>query len=418
MAGRPSITSDYISVISQTIEKAQNDPAQLRSLVYDIARSCLSKHVLMNYHQLGNARWYQQMLDLEEAINQVESISRSANEALTDGASVPSLDGPADSPNHKALVVRKPLTDTTDNSGQEATLVMPEPASTEPCHVHEQFPEIVDEQFPEIIQPSEIWAPALGTGWKRVTIDFPWGLQLAVAAFIGVVIFAVLFAPFGYIQVLNHSTAGQFSQTAPSIPASLQLGSKVSPREASAASAAKALGFSPPTAYGVYAVSGEKLFALDPLPIKVPDSRVGISAMISEPSHVTVPNGKLAFVIFRRELVSSAPAEVFVRVVAQVEREMKFNVAGPPTLENIKGQWAIRSKSYEFKVAPIDDNPEMVVLHPDDPNLVLSAGRYALAVAGTGYDFTVAGPMTDTAQCLERTGVVGGTVYSECRTLP
>jgi hypothetical protein len=74
--------------------------------------------------------------------------------------------------------------------------------------------------------------------------------------------------------------------------------------------------------------------------------------------------------------------------------------------------------AYEFKVAPIDDNPEMIVLHPEDSNLVLSAGRYALAIAGRGYDFTVAGQMTDTAQCIERSNVVGGTVYSECRTLP
>lgn len=72
-------------------------------------------------------------------------------------------------------------------------------------------------------------------------------------------------------------------------------------------------------------------------------------------NHRLVPT-KLAFVIYRRDLASSAPTEVFVRVVAQVEREMKFNVAGPPTLEKIEGQWAIRSKSYEFNVAPIDDN--------------------------------------------------------------
>jgi hypothetical protein len=36
--------------------------------------------------------------------------------------------------------------------------------------------------------------------------------------------------------------------------------------------------FSPPTVYGVYAVSGGKLFTLGPLPIKVADPRVGISA--------------------------------------------------------------------------------------------------------------------------------------------
>jgi hypothetical protein len=37
-----------------------------------------------------------------------------------------------------------------------------------------------------------------------------------------------------------------------------------------------------------------------------------------------------------------------------------------------------------------------------------------LVLAGKGYDFTIDGQVTDLAQCLERTNVVGGIVYSEC----
>ena len=33
---------------------------------------------------------------------------------------------------------------------------------------------------------------------------------------------------------------------------------------------------------------------------------------------------------------------------------------------------------------------------------MLPAGRYALVIKGQAYDFTVAGPITDAAQCLER----------------
>jgi hypothetical protein len=44
-------------------------------------------------------------------------------------------------------------------------------------------------------------------------------------------------------------------------------------------------------------------------------------------------------------------------------------------------------------------------------------GRYALVVKGQAYDFTVAGEITETAQCLERTEAANGTFYSECRTL-
>jgi hypothetical protein len=409
MAGQPSIASDYISIISQAIEKAQNDPAHLRSLVYDTARSCLGKHILANYHELDSVKWCRHMLDLEEAINQVESLSQSANEALTDDPAA-LLDGPEPANSrdhdHNALVVQASVSDATGNNvSPDNPPVVSQPTLTKIYRVDE-----------EIIQASDIWVPAFGR--KRNWVDHPWGLQLAIAAFIGVVIYAVLLVPFSYVQALNHFAEQLAQGAAPSIPPNAQLGPKVSLREANSASVAQALGFSPPTVYGVYAVSRGKLFTLGPLPIKVPDPRVGISAMISEPSHVTVPDGKLAFVIYRRDLASSAPTETFVRVVAQVEREVKFNVAGPPTPEKIKDQWAIRSKSYQFKVSPIDDNPEMVVLHPEDQNLVLSAGRYALGIGGHGYDFTVAGQMTDTAQCLERTAAVGGTIYSECRTLP
>ena len=110
--------------------------------------------------------------------------------------------------------------------------------------------------------------------------------------------------------------------------------------------------------------------------------------------------------------------EVFVRVVARVARDMSFSGSGPPTITKVDGQWAIRSKAYVYRVAPLGDNSQMIVMRPRELHLTLTPGRYVLVVAGQGYDFTVAGQMTDTAQCLERTDVVGGAVYSECRSLP
>jgi hypothetical protein len=59
----------------------------------------------------------------------------------------------------------------------------------------------------------------------------------------------------------------------------------------------------------------------------------------------------------------------------------------------------------------------MVLLQPADQNLSLTPGRYVLVLAGRGYDFTIAGKVTDTDQCLERSDVLGGAVYSQCRTL-
>ena len=229
------------------------------------------------------------------------------------------------------------------------------------------------------------------------------GVQLVIATLIGIAIYAASLVAFEFAG--GHSAAGRAEPVA-TIPA---------PKPLSAA--AQALGVELPTVFGVYAISGGKLYELEPLPQKVPDARIAISAIISNSSHVALPEGKVQFILFRRDLVASAPTEVFVRVVARVVREMKFNANGPPSTTNIDGEWAVRSKSYTFKVAPLGDNPEMVVLPAVNSQDALSPGRYALVLAGKGYDFTVEGQVTDAAQCVERTTVIGGTVYSECRTL-
>jgi hypothetical protein len=55
------------------------------------------------------------------------------------------------------------------------------------------------------------------------------------------------------------------------------------------------------------------------------------------------------------------------------------------------------------------------VIRPEDANFSFPAGRYALALKGQAYDFTVAGAVTETAQCIERVEAVNGTFYAECR---
>jgi len=250
--------------------------------------------------------------------------------------------------------------------------------------------------------------PAFGSGPRRNRADLSFGVQLVIAALIGIGIYAASLVGFEY--------AGGHLSVAAKTEAGLVTPSNVAIKPPN--TAAQAVEFPLPTVYGVYAVGEGKLYELDPLPLRVPDARVAISAMFSTPSRVTISEKKLQFVIFRRDLVSSAPTEVFVRVVARVAREMKFNGAGSPTTTEIDGEWAIRSKSYVFRVAPVGDSPEMIVLRPADSQQSLSPGRYALVFAGKGYDFTIDGEVTDAAQCLERSNVVGGLVYSECRTPP
>jgi hypothetical protein len=447
MAGRPSIVSDYVSIILRAIEKTQDDPVRLRSLVYDVARLSLGKHVLLTYHQIGSAGLQQHISDLETAINQVEDITqkqiadlskkKASQEQVADSSKQEASQQIADSSN------KEPSQEIADSSNKEPSQEQKDAAAdlaaqllegrlSVPDHtaltVRDSFDETIFDDSPsnkmpvlvqplatevytgrtEILQPLDLRPPAFGSGPKRRQLDFAFGVQLAIATLIGVTIYAASLVGFEY-GGSHFSGPGQV-QNASAAPTPSTVSAKPGGLEV--------LGFPLPRVYGVYAASEGKLYELDPLPLRVPDPRVAVSAMIPNPSQITIPNGKLQFVIFRRDLVSSAPTEVFVRVVARVAKEMKFNGAGPPTTTSIDGEWAIRSKSYTFRVAPIDENPEMVTLRSTDPEFSFSPGRYVLVLAGKGYDFTIDGRVTDTAQCLERSDVIGGMVYSECRTLP
>ena len=129
------------------------------------------------------------------------------------------------------------------------------------------------------------------------------------------------------------------------------------------------------------------------LPIKVPDQRIAISSPISTPSRAHLPIGQLQFVVFRRDLASDAPDRVAVRVVAQVKRALTFDPAGKPTVTKIEDTWVVRGNSYQMRVAPVADNPEMVVIRPEHAEFVFPAGRYALVLKNVAYDFTLDGPI-------------------------
>jgi hypothetical protein len=114
-------------------------------------------------------------------------------------------------------------------------------------------------------------------------------------------------------------------------------------------------------------------------------------------------------------LAAVAPERAEVRVVAQVVRAVTFDARGKPNFNPVSDAWNIRSISYELRVRPIAGHPEMLLVQSDKPDFVLSPGRYVLVVGDQGYDFTVAGKVTDLAQCLERTDAANGSFYSECQ---
>jgi hypothetical protein len=169
-----------------------------------------------------------------------------------------------------------------------------------------------------------------------------------------------------------------------------------------------------PTNSGVYAVSEGRLNPLEPLRLKVPDQRVLIGPMITAPSHTTLKDGNVTFIVYRRDLMFDVPDKVSVRVLARVAHSMTFN-GGKPVTNNVENAWVVRGKSYELSVSRIEQSQEMIAVRPESPGSVLPAGRYAIVFKGLAYDFSIGGEITDPAQCIERVEAANGIVYMECR---
>jgi hypothetical protein len=175
--------------------------------------------------------------------------------------------------------------------------------------------------------------------------------------------------------------------------------------------------FAAPDTYGVYAVNDGQLTPLEPLPIRVPDARVSISSTISKPAPASLANGHLSFVAYYRELATSVPETASVRIVAKVMQATAF-AGGKPKAMAVEDTWAVRGGAIDLRIAPVPGNQEMVVVRAADPNFTLSPGRYVLMFKNQAYDFSVAGTVSDTAQCLERSDLQERSVFSECRELP
>lgn len=165
-----------------------------------------------------------------------------------------------------------------------------------------------------------------------------------------------------------------------------------------------------PTAYGVYALSDGHLRELTALPIKAAERRVRISGVIAFQSETKLPNGRIQFVVFRADIVNNAPEKVAVRAVTKIAHASDSIDDGA----NEADAWSIRETAYQMKVAPIDGNPAMVLIRPAVANFSFPAGRYVLVLKSVAYDFSVEGPVTDLAQCVEPTSDEPSSNSTQC----
>ena len=391
---------EYYSVLARSIVNAGQDHSQLRGVIYQLARIEL-KTELSRRHE---AEMKEQVSALEDAIKQIE----------TDVVENPTL-----------------LTFTPDrvvNPEPEESLSQGAPAARQGSR------EVIR---PEVLPPIDARRPFDAEySWPRpalaetrgglaarqpdnqIRATFWWNIQVVAATLLGVAIYAVGETRGDLLGLVVGR--GSADTSISRVAADDHSGQRVAALLATPANMPNGrinqtiAGAPLPTSYGVYAIDRGKLSDLSTLPIKVPDPRVAISAAIAAPSPTTLSDGKVQFVAYRRDFKNNAPDRVTVRIVARVMQNLSFD-KGKAYTENVEGSWVVRSKSYQMRVAPMGDNPEMIVIEPENSDFVFPAGRYAMVLQGTAYDFSVAGPITDMAQCLERTEALEVPIYSECR---
>ena len=170
-----------------------------------------------------------------------------------------------------------------------------------------------------------------------------------------------------------------------------------------------------PTMFGVYAISDGKLYPLEVLPGRAPNPRVAISAAISMPSKTILPDRPIKFIVFRRDSATTALNRADVRVIAKISQATKFDPSGKPIIAKVDDTWVIRNISYPYRTAPYKGQSDMYEVVGDDPDKPLSPGRYALILKDEAYDFSVAGEITDSKQCLESVAATNGIFYAECQ---
>jgi hypothetical protein len=351
---------DFYAVLMRVIADAKNDPAQLRGLIYELARSKLQAEAFANDMRMSEVRAH--LLALERAIARVESTS-----ALQDG-------------------------------GRPIQLAKRTVAASLGF----------DERGPERGRLSILSTDTLQT---RTLPHPPRGSFFSLRQVLAVAVFAVLVSTVLYWG----ATRGLFNLRNGSPPAGEYKQNVAAAHPAAHQNLSESQTLPLPTSFGVYAISLGHLSQLEPLRVRIPDPRILIGPMITAPPAVRLPDGEVTFVVYRRDLMFEVPDKVSVRVLARVARATTFD-GGTAVTKAEEPTWAIRSKSYELGVFPVEQNREMILVRPMSAGFLLPAGRYALAIKGTAYDFAIDGEVSDPSQCIERVEAANGNFYSECKS--
>jgi hypothetical protein len=362
---------EFALVLSRMINSVRDDPEQMREIIYELARRKLQEQ--FTHEDVKEVNTLVKALDV--AIQGVEAFSKKVDrEEASPHPKMHALAAPPGSIAMEASPVTRPMSVVSDTSRPRIIL------TAEP---------------PEKIR--RFSAP-----WRYLTV-----LLIAFAAGIAIqqrgVSFDSLQKKLNSVGALPKELSGSAQVASPHQipPASEQAVTKLSPVL--------------PSSYGIYAVSGDKLYELELLPGRAPDIRVAVSPAITTPSRTVLSDGHLKFLVFRRDSGTSAADRAEVRVIAKITRAISFDANGKPLVAATDDGWVIRNISQPYRTAPLKDNPDMYEVQSENPEAALTPGRYALILKGQAYDFTVEGSVTDPKQCLERLAATNGSFYSECQ---
>ena len=353
---------EFALILARMISTVKEDPSQLRRTVYEFARAKLKSDISWADEQESTRL----LAALETAIQGVEKFSAHSdqNERLQLAAQAGQIGSSSAGLPPKPLVQINQVADSADDPPRSKGFGL---SSTPPV-------------------------AALQRRLVSTLVSIVFGVLLAGSA-VGVALYN------------RHGMQAGIPATPQAAPAA---------PEKTVLPPSNTLPFPVPTVYGVYALDNGTLTELDALSEQVPDRRVAMSTPVSRSSHNILRDGHVKFIVFRRDLVALAPDRVDIRVVAQVMRALTFDSKGKVSFAQVNDAWNIRNIFYEFRVRPIPGNPEMLLVQPEKADFALPAGRYVLVLKNQGYDFTVAGEISDPAQCLERTEAANGTFYSDC----
>ena len=407
---------DYYSILLNGIHNAEQNPDQLRALVYDRARFNIRRELLFGHSSIGLADVEQQVTAFEIAIARIEAASKEDQARVAyrkDDASQT-----ARSMSSNAVIRMDTYTKDSQEDLTYRNEEAPRSASNNAIEIMPPRPPIPMFEYLSSVQRVENFR--FGQSPEKARDFGVTAIQLVASALLGMLCIAVIVMT----VVLWHSSnvspkieAGVLPkidtvQNQPQ-PAAVSIKRSSGEDDARPADAPPKLPFPVPTSFGIYALSDNKLVKLEPLPTKVPDPRIALSAEITKPSSTVISADKPSFILYRRDLLNDAPDRLTLRVVARMEQETKI-VDGKAITTKLDQSWRIRNTSLDLKVSPIPGQREMIIARGDD-KLALTPGRYVLVVSGFGYDFTVAGSSPSPAHCLEQFETGNGPVFTECK---